>query len=102
MSRLNVDALFFSLAVSGILEIQKMNEEIKWLVGWQPPVLPQSNGDVTFVKRELIPIFQFVCDWFSHTNFALPIMSTSDSGTPLDISVDQESSNVEQTRIIHS
>jgi hypothetical protein len=49
VSRTNVDALFLSLAVSEIIEIQNTNDSIKWFVERQAPLLPQLNINVTLM-----------------------------------------------------
>ena len=42
VSWLNVDALFLSLAATGVLEIQNTSEGIMWIVGREVPVLQQQ------------------------------------------------------------
>ena len=53
VSRTNVDALFLSLAASGIIEIQNKNDGIKWFVGRQAPLLPQPNINVTLMDATI-------------------------------------------------
>jgi hypothetical protein len=49
----NVDALFLSMALSGILEIQKTNDNTKWMLGRQPRVQRESNVNVFFVDATI-------------------------------------------------
>jgi hypothetical protein len=53
VSQLKFDALFLLLTALGILKVQKTNDKIQWTVSWQPPVLPQSNVNVTFVNATI-------------------------------------------------
>jgi hypothetical protein len=53
VSQTNVDALFLSLAASGILKIQNTNNGIKWLVGHQPPSAPWQNLDVSLIDTTI-------------------------------------------------
>ncbi len=51
VSWLNVDALFLSLAATGILEIKNTAAGITWIVGWGVPVLPQQlPNSVTLIE----------------------------------------------------
>ncbi len=53
MSQANVDALFFSLATSGILKIQNTTDGIKWVIGCQPPVATLPNHDVSLINATI-------------------------------------------------
>jgi hypothetical protein len=53
VSQSNVDALFLSLAASGILVIQSTPDGIIWMVGQDVPVLPQQHARVTFVEATI-------------------------------------------------
>ena len=53
MSWTNVDALFLSLAASGILEIQNMTDGIKRVIGCQPPVATLPNHDVSSIDATI-------------------------------------------------
>ncbi len=46
-------ALFLSMAASGILEIQKTTDGIKWMLGLQSPVQRESNVNVSFVDATI-------------------------------------------------
>ncbi len=49
----NVDALFLSLAASGIIKTQNTNDGIKWFVGCQAPLLPQTKINVTLMDARI-------------------------------------------------
>ena len=53
VSRVNVDALFLSLAASGILEIQNTTDGIKWVIGRQSPVATLPNHDVSLIDATI-------------------------------------------------
>jgi hypothetical protein len=53
VSRTNVDALFLSLAASGINKTQNTNDGIRWFVGRQAPLLPQPNINVTLMDATI-------------------------------------------------
>jgi hypothetical protein len=54
VSWLNVDALFLSLAATGILEIKNTAEGIMWIVGREVPVLPQQlPNSVTLIEATI-------------------------------------------------
>ena len=53
ISRTNVDALFLSLAASGILDIQNTADGIKWVIGRQPPVAIQPKNNVTLIDATI-------------------------------------------------
>jgi len=53
ISRTNVDALFLSLAASGILEIQNTTDGIKWVIGRQPLVAIQTKNNVTLIDATI-------------------------------------------------
>ncbi len=53
VSWLNVDALFLSLAATGILEILNTTEGIMWIVGWEVLVLQQQLPSVTLIEATI-------------------------------------------------
>ena len=53
MSRVNVDALFLSLAASGILKIQNTTDDIKWLISRQPPVATLPNHEISLIDAKI-------------------------------------------------
>jgi hypothetical protein len=53
VSSSNVDALFLSLAVTGILEILNRTDRIMWIVGREVPVVQQQLPCVTLVEATI-------------------------------------------------
>ncbi len=47
------DALFLSLAASGILEIQNTSDGMKWFLRRRAPMTPPSNSDVSLLNATL-------------------------------------------------
>ena len=53
ISRTNVDALFLSLAASGILEIQNSADGIRWVIGRLPPTTAITGTDVSLISATI-------------------------------------------------
>ena len=53
VSRVNVNALFLSLAAAGILEIQNTSEGMKWFIGREAPRTVAPNLDVLFLDETI-------------------------------------------------
>ncbi len=53
VSRVNLDALFLSLAASGILEIQNTTDGIKWVIGRQSLVATLPNHAVSLIDATI-------------------------------------------------
>jgi hypothetical protein len=50
ITRTNVDSLFLSLAVTGILEIQNSPDGIRWVLGQQAPTTATTDTDVSLIS----------------------------------------------------
>ena len=48
-----MDALFLSLAASGILDIHNTNDGIVWLLGRQVPMTTQPNMDISLIDTTI-------------------------------------------------
>ena len=50
ITRTNVNLLFLSLAVTGILEIQNSPDGIRWVLGRQVPTTPLTDTDASLIN----------------------------------------------------